>query len=134
MLVDDYVKNPIWSRGEGELAERFTTKRRSRSRKGCGVGVSAFPGLQLCSYPTRSLDALRNCCGRDFLSSHPDTPIRRHAPLRGQAKTGVDEVGAFVDARFIDDHRNFYFRGGDHLDVDVRLAEQFEHFGGDTGV
>src|SRR5271165_574644 len=66
-----------------------------------------------------------------------DTPRPRHRPLRplrAQAKTGVDEVRAFVDACFIDDHRNFYFRGGDHLDVDARLAEQFEHFGGDTGV
>ena len=44
----------------------------------------------------------------------------------------MDDVGAFVDARFIDDHRNLDLGGRNHLDVDPGFSQEIKHFSSDS--
>ncbi len=59
-----------------------------------------------------------------------------HRPLKSggrfrlfvQTESSMDNSGALINAVLIDDDRDLYFGGRNHLDVDSRLSQQFKHF------
>ena len=51
-----------------------------------------------------------------------------------EPEAGVNDSGSFIDTPFIDDHRDLDFGGGDHLDIDFRFAQEFEHPGRNAGM
>src|SRR5208283_1687319 len=87
MLVDDYVKNPIWSRGEGGGGERFTTERRSRSDRGCGIGVSECGRIGVSARLERQ--QVRSICESFSASSASTSTIaNRQPPTLRHSDTG----------------------------------------------
>ena len=51
-----------------------------------------------------------------------------------EAEAAVNDSSSLIDAIFVDDHRDLDFGSGDHLNIDFRLAEEFEHPGRNAGM